>query len=612
MGNQFCAHEEEETPDDQIVPANNLSFWEDLVKDVGSNIFIEESTRKGFVTEQAKTLENLITGKLTGRNDFRRALLGRKGVGKTWLLKAIQSACNNLNLKRFGLLLVYLDDENSSKLTPVDAIVQQLPVRFQKIVNPELASSHTPVTILANFLQKHGYYVFGIFDEFHNVFRISSMDHAKEVVRQLSSIGDNTSGIFHWILSGSSTYLRKIITAKLEDTKGFPYYTNMDLNGTKFQFRSIFPFLDREDFLQYLKFIKSPNKDIYNLYISTGGVARLLAGVASEVACESPNPDYAAKSKGTFHSHPVNGPQDSTTVLFRSIAVALDLEDRLNPTNTNSDLFDEAVSWTTLVRKGIVETSFDQLYKGAERLNFTVLCYDLADKGHIRYLDKSEMIGFMSPYIFCEVFTGAVRLRLEEAMALRTGNQVVGSSKEKDLAGDVTLRLIAIAASKSPQIFNMKVEYDPTISTLPELNLSRIDQTLVQKMCKEVIGTGGSGKGNDAAGGDGIVVNIDEDSKVIVLHRIQVKIYVDLKHSDAEKVCQRFSTMEKQVEKCFAIFPEYTVQQRFILATTGNIRPIDDAEKCLKEKGVTIWGKKFLADNVWTEDIKYLGKKFKK
>ena len=113
------------------------------------------------------------------------------------------------------------------------------------------------VTTVATFLQSHGYYVLGLFDEFQNLFRNSSLEHAKEVALQLSAIADNTNGVFHWILSGSATYLRKIITAQLEAPKDgklllFPFYTGLDLNDTKFKFRSIFPFLNKDDFINYL------------------------------------------------------------------------------------------------------------------------------------------------------------------------------------------------------------------------------------------------------------------------------------------------------------------------------------------------------------------------
>lgn len=126
-----------------------------------------------------------------------------------------------------------------------------------------------------------------------------------KVALQLSAIADNTNGVFHWILSGSATYLRKIITAQLEAPKDgklllFPFYTGLDLNDTKFKFRSIFPFLNKDDFINYLGFIKSNvnEKDYLNLYLSTGGVPRLLSYLATESCCKSPNPDYSLKTKG--------------------------------------------------------------------------------------------------------------------------------------------------------------------------------------------------------------------------------------------------------------------------------------------------------------------------
>lgn len=286
-------------------PAARIQIKENLLKSIGEKIFIEEISRKDFLEEFANTLERLINGELIGRNDFRRTLLGRKGVGKTSILTAISDSCRELKMIQYRLLIVILNDQNSSKLTPIKAIINQLPLYLRLLLELEIRYSDMHVTTVATFLQSHGYYVLGLFDEFQNLFRNSSLEHAKEVALQLSAIADNTNGVFHWILSGSATYLRKIITAQLEAPKDgklllFPFYTGLDLNDTKFKFRSIFPFLNKDDFINYLGFIKSNvnEKDYLNLYLSTGGVPRLLSYLATESCCKSPNPDYSLKTKG--------------------------------------------------------------------------------------------------------------------------------------------------------------------------------------------------------------------------------------------------------------------------------------------------------------------------
>lgn len=404
-------------------PAARIQIKENLLKSIGEKIFIEEISRKDFLEEFANTLERLINGELIGRNDFRRTLLGRKGVGKTSILTAISDSCRELKMIQYRLLIVILNDQNSSKLTPIKAIINQLPLYLRLLLELEIRYSDMHVTTVAAFLQSHGYYVLGLFDEFQNLFRNSSLEHAKEVALQLSAIADNTNGVFHWILSGSATYLRKIITAQLEAPKDgklllFPFYTGLDLNDTKFKFRSIFPFLNKDDFINYLGFIKSNvnEKDYLNLYLSTGGVPRLLSYLATESCCKSPNPDYSLKTKGSFIMSDQDKIKDPTTILFKSIARALDVSDLVSFENE----FDVAVKWTTLVPKDTVIQAFSQEYKG-EKVNVTALCYDLADRGFIRYLDERypEMIGFMSPYMFLEVFSGSIRNTIDEAIALR-------------------------------------------------------------------------------------------------------------------------------------------------------------------------------------------------
>lgn len=160
-------------------PAARIQIKENLLKSIGEKIFIEEISRKDFLEEFANTLERLINGELIGRNDFRRTLLGRKGVGKTSILTAISDSCRELKMIQYRLLIVILNDQNSSKLTPIKAIINQLPLYLRLLLELEIRYSDMHVTTVATFLQSHGYYVLGLFDEFQNLFRNSSLEHAK-------------------------------------------------------------------------------------------------------------------------------------------------------------------------------------------------------------------------------------------------------------------------------------------------------------------------------------------------------------------------------------------------------------------------------------------------
>ena len=76
--------------------------------------FIEDKCRLIILEVFASLLLQLVSGTLSGNNRYSRLILGRKGVGKSALLDAIQRGCDHLKeLQQVKLLVVRINCNNS-------------------------------------------------------------------------------------------------------------------------------------------------------------------------------------------------------------------------------------------------------------------------------------------------------------------------------------------------------------------------------------------------------------------------------------------------------------------------------------------------------------------
>jgi len=221
----------------------------ELKKVVASKVFIDEDSRNIFIEEQCNTIVELISGKKNGRNDYRRTLLGRKGIGKTALLESLRDACNEIQLQQYGLFVVSLDGMHC--LPPSIAILLQLPSYYSIPLFINICwnfLSTSPIRTIKQFLINNELFIFGFIDEFQIVYKAKTFVSSilsSQTVSDLFMIGDSSKGRIHWILSGSSTDLRKLISAKLPENEkhSYPAYNSIDSNDTKFTFYTIYPFL---------------------------------------------------------------------------------------------------------------------------------------------------------------------------------------------------------------------------------------------------------------------------------------------------------------------------------------------------------------------------------
>jgi hypothetical protein len=610
------------------------SIKDEILRRVREKVFIDETSRLLFIEEQALTIERLISGELIGQTGYRRALLGRKGVGKTTLLEALWETCKEMNLRKYGLHLVYISVEgsNSTCCSPFSGVLSSLSLWYRlsllwKYIRyrcTHFAETHSLMKIVDQFLEENGLFVFGIMDEFQNVYK-GDNKKCESILNEMFAIGDSRKGRFHWILSGSSTSLRTLITAKLRecDKPLYPCYTaGVDLNGQKFQFRTINPFLKKDEFKQYLTFKGNKNSSLFNVYLSTGGVPRLIDDLLKKSCLDSYSPAYSVTTKDYLQK---NRDVDQSNILLKAIAEVLSL---FNVTVTNhsdeDDRLDAACAWTQMVSLTQVKNRFYDLCKrgnSAERQDISFspsLCYELADKGCLVYNDTEQegQIGFLSPLFFYSYFLEESKISFDEMLALKSANSLNPSNtKNNDVAGDATLKLIARkAVGNSDRFSNMMINDVSILDGIPLLNYDKVttlDGIIVNCMHKEAC----CSRDGDSLGADGVVINVegvdDDGRRRVVVHRIQVKITENLLEEKVKQVFERFNTNYKLVdEKLLKIFPEndFYVVQKWILATTGNLSPI--LENYLATKSITVWNKQFLAELVWTPDIKLLGSKF--
>ena len=113
-------------------------------------------------------------------------------------------------------------------------------------------------------------------------------------------LGVSQRGACYLILSGSSEYLRGLVTGQhsIEVMKahGFTHYMRDDLNGRKFVPIPIFPFLDHADFVGLVSLYRRSalsDHDLARLYLNSGAVPGNVSNLLS-----NPNSQI---NNGRFH-----------------------------------------------------------------------------------------------------------------------------------------------------------------------------------------------------------------------------------------------------------------------------------------------------------------------
>jgi energy-coupling factor transporter ATP-binding protein EcfA2 len=468
-----------------------------------------DESRKAFLQEQASTLNDLTAGRLNRANRFRRLLLGAKGIGKTTFLKALLVAAEaaygetlltayvSYSETRLRLAAVILRRLQQLNLIPSldDFILEerlQLSDRARAIIAaqqlevPDLVVASakdlrelgfpagaaakieadlgtTPLfTRIGKWLELNGKFLFFVVDEFQTVY-CDACASGPLTISDAHALGDNADGRIHCILSGSSTHLRRLAFATVSPdsdiAKSHPHYRCIDLNGTKFQARWIYPFLEETAFKalyaalsesQESQEIESlTDENIAFLLLHSGGSPGALAELLSGRAISH----FHLSTKGINLTEPLMDPRAQVLdSLFKS------------QTNQGRSAGSQCPSAMNVFRAAI-------LVPRAHVEGDETLLYDMADAGLIRYIAESfdkKLVGFGNPLIYFECLSrGSPTI---SALELATLCSPTGK-KLGDLAEETARRLFCngfIADPQSPDAVlpSNRVTYAPNPSQL--------------------------------------------------------------------------------------------------------------------------------------------------
>lgn len=504
-----------------------------------------DSTREQFARETYRALHYLMDGYHKDNTGYQRLLLGRKGVGKTTFLKTMQNIAKDL----FGDNLItiyehYLNPE-TSKL-PSMLITNELTGNVTNMVMSKITNyipsvlnyniTNNTISSSEKALEKNGKFVFLVLDEIQSLYLTNS--YGKSIIGEISEIGGALAGRILCIITGSSYHLRQLCFAKLPVDKKieFPNYISLDLNSTKFSFRWIYPFLEIEDFEKLVEyFYKKSKKNYYNtdqkrinteMYLKTGGNARLLSDYIINDKCDS----YSVSMRH-FQSNQTD-PNDMIKykileAVYKCTNAYVD-KDFISTTEelpTNISAFQ---TWTKLIKYRIISEKIET----DENFEVLPLIYNLADSGHIRYIDDRfetyGLIGLGSPLIYLQLASkGKYEISLDEAVALKSPN----TQPNDDIAENITLRFLAKNASKLLQVdsnFRMidkdvqkiVLKYEYTNILVKEVHANYDQDQIVNRLFKECYENN-----KDVFGMDGLLLEEDQlNGNELIAHRIQIKL----------------------------------------------------------------------------------------
>lgn len=585
-----------------------------IIADVAaSRNFVLDNSRRKFVEDAAASLADLVQGRLVDRDRYKRLLLGRKGVGKTTLLQRLLAVATTM-LQRHGIICVYLDySDAASAPTPLEAVVAGLPAAFQLFLRLRLsfAAPHRHIAIVESFLRSRGITVFAVVDELQNVYR--PCERGMAIIGQLSALGASKAGVLHWVLSGSSAYLRQLVTARVEyPSKEWPNYTKLDLNGTKFVPVTIEPFVEPQDFRSLVHRLVPEGVEppveaaLGELYLRTGGVPSFVAErlARGPVAVDT----FVLSSKGIGRRDAT----DTESVFLRALLEVVNAFVPVGREGSESDL-DVYARWTSMVSFDGVAARAIEL--GAPRTAVLSTCYNLADRGLVRFHASGSTVGFGSAMMMQQLWTDDTALTHEEVVALRKGNQATVAGGD-DLAGSVTLRMIAVKAVQS-DAFGFRIPSSlplPTaLSPVPPLAVGytrHSAERVVNRMWKELLTRSASSQLRDSLGADGVVI-LPAEPGGHPAWRIQVKISsAEVTAARAEEWVKGLLSQRLKAQDVYSAAGLPLKTQTLVLATTADLLP--QARAWLEGRGIVIWDRAFLAEHVWPDNVKLIGERFRR
>ena len=154
----------------QSNPMERENLVSNLLQNLNKLICVDYS-RKIFAQDAFETIIALTTRKLVGQDRYRRILLGQKSVGKTTLLDALlkisQDHFRNLVCVKITNSRLLCDDIGKLPLEYVLGPTWQIWWCFQKLYYRR----GRLLSVLENALLANNIFIFGIIDEFNEVFK---------------------------------------------------------------------------------------------------------------------------------------------------------------------------------------------------------------------------------------------------------------------------------------------------------------------------------------------------------------------------------------------------------------------------------------------------------
>ena len=347
------------------------------------------------------------------------------------------------------------------------------------------------------------------------------------------------------------------------------------------------------------------------MYLKTGGNPRLLSDYIINDKCDS----YSVSMRH-FQSNQ-SDPNDMIKykileAVYKCTNAYVD-KDFISTTEelpTNISAFQ---TWTKLIKYRIISEKIET----DEKFEVLTLIYNLADSGHIRFIDDRfetyGLIGLGSPLIYLQLASkGNNEITLDEAVALKSPN----TQPNDDIAENITLRFLAQNASKLFQVdSNFRIidtdvqkivlKYEYTNILVKEVHANYDQDQIVNRLFKECYENN-----KDVFGMDGLLLEEDQlNGNELIAHRIQIKLGSScIRDEDANKIIDKVNSQQKNFEKCFQAGNKKMSRCVNYLVTTRGIQI--SANKLFNENGWKIVGKKEL-EQIWPDSIKALGKPYK-
>jgi hypothetical protein len=565
-----------------------------------------DRSRRDFVEENARTIFHLVRGMLANETRHNKALIGRKNIGKTRLLSAF--ACAVRHVAQSGLFIIELSCDVHTR-TPRQTLCERLKLH-----------ADTNWESIQKKLVKKGMKVLFIIDEF-NLIYTNLFKNGEEYVREVLAIGGDKSGLYHCILSGSSSLLRRLITAKVtpqeKANSNLVNYTGVDLNGTKYSVHTILPFNHQKDLENLVDFFmklygrSSLNTpiNIQALIIETGGYPGLIQNYVRTQKFSSDKHTIGLRSL-TEESDP------EKHKLLNDLKTAV-TELQSSRTVHRSDTQSEEFTWVELV-------DVDNFARSTPNSRL----YELADLGYLVFIEEGliRKAGFFSSRIYLElVAQSGSLLTMTELMALR--NPVFMYAEKAEF---VMAKVLMQATSLLQTIFNVQEikPYSEGVTEIPELLLpseaehgKRGEEFVVPRdmFLKECLGTCTK---RDTLGADLVFVETDG-----TVHRVQLKLGTSTIQLDEDpkvsrdsfaSIANNFRTKMDLARAAYARAGLSLNNCRHYLLTTRNFRPTDGDmfergfDGSATDKAFVLIGNKTLKEfNVWPDQAKDLGKPFK-